>query len=141
MSVRLAERFVWHDRASGYASGMLSAEQPREPSAAHLGTSVSVAPSATGGATVTVIGELDQAAAPKVKEALEQAIEMGSDVELDLRACDFVDSIGIATLVQAARLLHEKDHMLRIRGARERVLRTLELTGIVSQHWITIEPA
>lgn len=113
----------------------------REPDAAHLGLSVSVAPAPNGGGTVTVIGELDQAAAPKVKEALGQAIEMGSDVELDLRACDFVDSIGIATLVQAARLLHEKDRMLTIRGARERVLRILDLTGIVSQHWITIVPA
>ncbi len=119
---------------------MHSGEQGRERGATHLGTSVSVAPSADGAARVTLIGELDQEAAPNVGRALEEAIGMGSDVELDMRACDFVDSIGIATLVTAARRLHDQDRMLTILGARERVLRILELTGIVSQHWITIVP-
>lgn len=112
----------------------------REPEASHLGLSVSVAPGPEGGARVTIIGELDQAAAPRVKEALGQAIELGSDVEVDLRACGFVDSTGIATLVTAARRLHEGGHLLTIRGARERVLRILDLTGIVSQQWIRVEP-
>ena len=119
---------------------MHTGEQGRERGATHLGTSVSVAPNAAGGATVTLIGELDHEAAPPVKAALDEAIALGADVDLDLRACDFVDSIGIATLVRAARQLHEKDRMLTIRGARTRVLRILELTGIVSQHWITIVP-
>ncbi len=120
---------------------MEGGEQGRERGATHLGTAVSVAPSGDGsGARVTLIGELDQEAAPSVNQALDAAIEMGSDVELDMRACDFVDSIGIATLVTAARRLHERDRMLTILGARRRVLRILELTGIVSQHWITIVP-
>jgi len=115
--------------------------QPPEPGGSRVPLSVSVAENAEGGARVTVIGELDQAAAPSVKDALERAIEIGSDVELDLRACGFVDSIGIATLVRAARLLHDEGRTLTIRGAQERVLRILDLTGIVSQHWIRIEPA
>jgi anti-anti-sigma factor len=119
---------------------MHSGEQGRERGGTHLGTSVSVAPKADGGARVTLIGELDQEAAPDVNRALDAAIGMGSDVELDMRACDFVDSIGIATLVTAARQLHEEDRMLTILGARQRVLRILELTGILTQHWITIVP-
>ena len=120
---------------------MQTGAEGREPEASHIGLSVSVAPAPEGGARVTIIGELDQAGAPSVKEALKEAIEMGSDVEVDLRACGFVDSTGIATLVTAARRLHEGGRMLTIRGARERVLRILDLTGIVSQHWIRIEPA
>ena len=57
-----------------------------------------------------------------------------------MRACDFVDSIGIATLVAAARRLHDERRMLTIRGARERVLRILDLTGMLSQDWVRIEP-
>ena len=116
-------------------------DAPRNPSAGGIGHSVTVGETREGDARVTVIGEFDQAAAPEARAALEEAIDIGGDVELDLRACDFVDSIGISTLVLAARRLHEADRLLTIIGARERVLRILELTGIISQDWIRIEPA
>ena len=88
---------------------------------------------------VTVIGELDVSAAPRVGEAFDEAIDMPGRVELDMRGCSFVDSTGIATLVGAARRLHEDGRTLFVKGARERVRGILELSGLLSQGWIVLE--
>lgn len=103
--------------------------------------SVSVAPGPEGGTVVTVIGALDLAAADELREAFDRALADGSEqaVELDMRACSFVDSSGIAALVGAARRLHEEGGLLTIRGAQERVRRTLDLAGLTSSHWIALE--
>ena len=81
----------------------------------------SVAPAPDAGSVVTIIGELDVEAAPKVGDAFDQAIEHPGPVELDMRGVSFVDSTGIAALVRAARKLHEEDRTLVIKGARQRV--------------------
>lgn len=106
-----------------------------------LGFSVHVADRQQGGAAVTVIGELDMASAPRLDAALEQAIGSGGEVVLDMRACSFVDSSGIATIVKAARRLHDDGRVLRVDGAQERVRRIFELAGLLSQGWIAFSPA
>ena len=101
--------------------------------------SVSVGARQGGGSVVTVFGELDVATAPETKRALERAIETEGEVELDLRACGFVDSMGIATLVTAARRLSEEGRMLRIKGAQPRVRGIFELAGLPAHRWIEFE--
>jgi anti-sigma B factor antagonist len=109
--------------------------------ASKLGFSVSAAPSEGGGTAVTVFGELDMASAATLRGTLDEAIDADDgDVELDMRACSFVDSTGIATLVTAGRRLGEQGRVLRIRGARERVSRILELAGLPAQGWVALEP-
>ncbi len=105
----------------------------------HLEFLASVAPAAEEGSVVTIIGELDVAAAERVGEAFDEAIDMPGPVELDMRGCSFVDSTGIATLVGAARRLHEDGRALLIKGARQRVRGILELSGLLSQGWIVLE--
>jgi anti-anti-sigma factor len=100
----------------------------------------SVAPAADSGSVVTIIGELDVDAARKVSDAFDEAIARPGPVKLDMRGCSFVDSTGIAALVRAARQLHEDDRTLSIRGARPRVRGILELSGLLSQGWILLEP-
>jgi anti-anti-sigma factor len=102
--------------------------------------SASVAPAPDSGTVVTIIGELDVAAAPKVGHAFDEAIAQPGPVKLDMRGCSFVDSIGIAALVRAARELHEDDRTLLIQGARKRVRGILELSGLLSEGWIRLEP-
>ena len=94
-----------------------------------------------GGSIVTVIGELDVSTAPRLRRTLEEALTHEGDVELDLRGCGFVDSSGIATLVWMAVRMKERDRRLRLLGARERVRRILDLTGISGHSAVEIEDA
>jgi anti-anti-sigma factor len=87
---------------------------------------------------ITIFGEFDGSAAAPVAEAFDEAIAIPGSVELDMRGCSFVDSSGIATLVTAARRLHEQDRVLEIRGARERVRGILELSGLLSRGWVVL---
>ncbi len=107
----------------------------------HLGFSVSVAPSPGGGSVVTVIGELDVAASVGLRGAFEKAMEnYGEPITVDMRACSFVDSSGIATLVGAARRLHDEGSMITIQGAQDRVRRILDIAGLSKNHWVALEP-
>lgn len=101
--------------------------------------SVHVAPSAGGGQTVTIFGELDLATAPRVRTAIDEAIDTEGDLVIDLRACAFVDSSGIAVLASAAWRRRENGRALVIRGAQERVKRTFDLAGLSSQDSVVLE--
>ena len=100
---------------------------------------VSVSARQGGGSVVTVFGDLDVFTAPALKDALKRATDEEGEVELDMRACTFVDSMGIATLVSAARRLHEDGRTLLVKGARERVRNIFELAGLSAQRWIAFE--
>ena len=100
----------------------------------------SVAPGPEEGSVVTIIGELDVDAAQTVGDAFDEAIEHPGPVELDMRGVSFVDSTGIAALVRAARKLHEEGRTLAIKGARQRVRGILELSGLISEGWVVLEP-
>jgi anti-sigma B factor antagonist len=103
------------------------------------GFSVMVAEGINGGAVVTMLGELDLASAPELRKVLDAAIDYGGDVEVDMRACGFVDSMGIAAIVGAARQLAERGKVLHIKGAQERVRKIFELAGLVDNDWIELE--
>ena len=101
---------------------------------------VSVADGQNGAAIVTVFGELDTATAPRLRAAIEPALEGERDIEIDLRGCGFVDSSGIATIVWAAWRLKERDRKLLLLGVRERVRRILDLAGIAGHSAIMLDP-
>lgn len=105
-----------------------------------LGLSISVGARQGGGTVVTVLGELDMASAHELRRVLEGLIDRNGELEIDMRACGFVDSVGIATLVTAARRMSEDERTLRIRGAQERVRKILELAGLTSHRWVILEP-
>jgi anti-sigma B factor antagonist len=105
-----------------------------------LGLSINVGARDGGGAVVTVLGELDMASAHELRRVLDEIIDRNGELEIDMRACGFVDSVGIATLVTAARRMSEDERTLRIRGAQERVRRILELAGLTSHKWVVLEP-
>ena len=101
---------------------------------------VHVAPAQGGGTDVAIFGELDLATVDQVEKALDEAIAAEGRVVIDLRACGFVDSRGIATLVKAALRLRDMDRDLVIQGVQERVMRTLVLAGIPSMDHMDIRP-
>ena len=101
---------------------------------------VHVAPAQGGGTDVAIFGELDLATVEEVEAALDEAVAAQGQVVIDLRACGFVDSRGIAALVKAALRLRDLDRDLVIQGVQERVMRTLQLAGIPEMDHLDIRP-
>lgn len=79
---------------------------------------------------VTLNGELDLAAAPRLDEALSEAARGSVAVILDLSELTFMDSSGLHAIVTArARLAEAACRLVLFRGRRQ-VRRMFELTGV-----------
>lgn len=79
---------------------------------------------------ILVQGELDLAVAEQLREALERA---GSDciqILVGLENCEFIDSTGIAVLVQAHRQFAEESRRVVLYAPTSQVLRVLSITGL-----------
>lgn len=76
-------------------------------------------------------GEVDPATAPKLTKALDQVIDSGgdTDVELDCRGLTFLDSSGIAVLVDALQRLDLQGRRLFTTGTTGMVARVLDISG------------
>lgn len=85
-----------------------------------------------GCCAVRVEGELDLAVADRLREALEKAASGYGKVLVDLGACEFIDSTGIATILQAHGQMAEKGRWLAVFGARDQVARILAITGLAA---------
>jgi anti-anti-sigma factor len=110
----------------------------REEPEPYTDFAVHVAPSPSGGTDVAIFGELDLATVGEVEQALDQAIAADGPVVIDLRACGFVDSRGIAALFKAALRLRDQGRDLVVEGVQERVMRTFELAGIPAMDHLDI---
>lgn len=84
-----------------------------------------------GQAVVAVQGELDLFTAPRLHEALVQAIALGAhSVVADLADVTFIDSTALGVLIDASKQLRVCDGSLAIAGPNGSVRRVLELTGL-----------
>lgn len=81
-----------------------------------------------GTRVVSLHGQLDLVNAERVRDAIVQL--EGSPVVIDLRGLWFLDSSGIAALLEARRLVIESGRPFQLRGAHGIVLRALEVTGL-----------
>ena len=85
------------------------------------------------GIRLQVSGDVDLAAAPDLLEAILEAgrsCAAGEHVVLDLAGVTFIDSSGLALLVDAHRRITAQDQVLLLGAVPERVQRLLELTGL-----------
>jgi anti-sigma B factor antagonist len=80
---------------------------------------------------ISVVGELDLDTAPELERALRTAREDGAaPVVLDLSACEFIDSSGLALIIQSWRALEsEAGSSLALCCASDQVERLLRITG------------
>ena len=85
----------------------------------------------SGWRQIDVEGELDLAVADQLQEALDQPPE-NQQVLINLERCDFIDSTGIAVIVQVHRRMGEAGRTLAVCGANDQVLRVLTLTGLTT---------
>jgi anti-sigma B factor antagonist len=85
----------------------------------------------------TVRGELDMNTAPELESSLETALsEPGALIMLDLSACEFIDSTGIALIVRAWQRLDREGGKgtgrLVLCCINHQVRRLLKITGVES---------
>jgi anti-sigma B factor antagonist len=82
---------------------------------------------------VSVVGEIDMAAAPALEAALAAAVDRdgATRVEIDFAGVTFCDSIGIAALDRAYATASRRSLPLRLLGVRPAVARVLDIIGIL----------
>jgi anti-sigma B factor antagonist len=85
-----------------------------------------------GDATVALAGELDMATAPLLESTLAAVVSQGPDeVVLDFTSLSFVDSSGVAVLVNTQHRLAEQGRTLSIKGAGPNAMKVFEIAGLV----------
>jgi anti-anti-sigma factor len=83
-------------------------------------------------AVIFLTGELDLATAPELTGVLGPVLEHGpQEVMLDLSGLSFIDSSGIAALVDSQQRLSTQKRRLSIHGAQQGALRVFEIAGLV----------
>jgi anti-anti-sigma factor len=88
---------------------------------------------------IAVTGELDLAVADRVREAIDRAAK-APGVLVDLSACEFLDSTGIAVLIRGREALAAEGRELAICNPRSQVLRVLEVTGLTRLDGFLADP-
>jgi anti-anti-sigma factor len=81
---------------------------------------------------ILIEGELDLSNADRLREALDRAASNpgNEQVLLSLERCEFIDSTGIAVIVQAHARMADQGRRLTVYGASSQVHRILTITGL-----------
>jgi anti-sigma B factor antagonist len=82
------------------------------------------------GSVVRVCGEVDPATSALVWQGIEEAIDLGGPLVIDLTETTFMDSSGMTLLVRARQRLGEGADEVVVRGPSPAVRAVLDLTGI-----------
>ena len=90
-----------------------------------------------GAACVAVAGEVDIETAPRLRDALVEAIADGEQVIVDLGSVTHLDSTGLAALVVAQRVAEARGVQLRLRAVPPGVMELITITG--SHGLLTVE--
>jgi anti-anti-sigma factor len=81
---------------------------------------------------ILVEGELDLAVAEQLRQALEGSASDCTQILVGLENCDFIDSTGIAVVVQAHRQFAEEGRRVVLYAPTSQVLRVLSVTGLTA---------
>ena len=96
-----------------------------------------------GRAHLTLRGELDLATAPELEQLVNEHIDAGQEVVVDLRGLEFMDSSGIRVLVAAhARAGRTGGRVIVVRPApTSAVAKIVEVSGLDGELNIVDDPA
>jgi anti-anti-sigma factor len=96
-----------------------------------------------GRAHLTLRGELDLATAPELEQLVNELLDAGQEVVVDLRALEFMDSSGIRVLVAAhARAGRNGTRLFVVRPAPgTAVSKIVEVSGLDGELNILDDPA
>src|SRR5690242_5002820 len=84
---------------------------------------------------VRVVGEVDLASAPDLRDCL---MGLEGAVVVDLADVAFLDSSGLNALIGSKKHLEQTGGSLRLRGGPPHVRNVLEVTGLAD--WFEVEP-
>lgn len=77
-------------------------------------------------------GEVDMRVASGLRDVLHEIIEENpATISVDLEKVPFIDSSGVATFVEALRLLMREEKTLRLENPSEAVRYTLKITQLL----------
>ncbi len=79
---------------------------------------------------VTLSGEIDVAAAPTVRERLEQAASGDGTLIVDLTGVSFIDSTALGVLIGIHKQRVGADAGMRLVVSEPRILKVFEITGL-----------
>lgn len=92
-----------------------------------------------GTTVVRFVGDLDLALRERASRVIAGAVRAGDPLVLDLAEVRFVDSSGVAVLLQCHRACTEAGVDLRLRAVPPQPLRVLTLLGLTTH--LPLEPA
>lgn len=105
-----------------------TASRSRRAEQAASGASVSVTMDGDTVPIVSIAGEVDLLAAPKIQEVLDAAFTESKQVVVDLAALDFIDSTGLSAFIEAVTA--RDGCRLVVRSAPPMARRVIEITGL-----------
>jgi len=79
--------------------------------------------------TLTLEGRLDAATSPQLQEALIQAFDEGTLVELDFAKLTYVSSAGLRVLLIGQKAATAKNARMTLCGVSPEVMDVFEMTG------------
>jgi anti-sigma B factor antagonist len=92
-------------------------------------------------AVVKIVGELDLATAPRLREALVDLSKQGAkQVTIDLAEMEFIDSTGLSVLVAALKRMRENGGDLALQSPSAAAMKVFEITGAARVFTITDTP-
>jgi anti-anti-sigma factor len=85
----------------------------------------------TGAVRLNLDGRLNMVAAPRLKEAIDEAVGAGTPrIVVDLSAVSFMDSSGLGALIAGLKKARQASGDLRIAGVNDQVATVLRLTNL-----------
>jgi anti-sigma B factor antagonist len=86
-------------------------------------------------------GELDLASSPTLEQELDRALEAGtSQLIVDLRELEFMDSTGLSVIVKAHQRVEEAGGQFGVVKGSTQVQRLLSLTGVAERITVADSP-
>jgi anti-sigma B factor antagonist len=80
--------------------------------------------------TVALHGEVDLSSSPQARKAILSCLNGGKSLLVDLSAVEYIDSSGIASLVEGFRLARDKQLAFGLLAVSEPALRVLQLAQL-----------
>ena len=97
---------------------------------------------AEGSAEIVVVhGEIDLATADAVRADLRGAFERSGTVVLDLREVEFMDTQGLAVVIEAQQSADDEGRRFAITRAPDHVHRLFDMIGLTPRLTIVDDPA
>lgn len=90
------------------------------------------------GSTLEVRGQLDMESSPDLKRAIDVALGKGRELRVDLSGVEYVDSSGIAVLIEGYKKALRRSKRFILVDPNPRVLAVIELSQL--QDFFTFEP-